>query len=349
MKIILSRKGFDSRNGGCASPIMPDGTLLSMPIPETDGIGFDELAYDGMSYSDILKDLNPKESYNQCHLDPDIRENARINSIPNWKPAFGQTDAAQGVLANAGVGPGDIFLFFGWFKCVKDIGGRYRFTTKGNGDFYHSSDLNVIYGYMQVGDIITDQRLINEYYWHPHAFRTYNNSNNTLYVPTERLSLIPDKKGYGVLDYREDRVLTMEGMTRGIWKELEFLMPQHIYGDRKNSAKEDGLFYSGIWQELVVYESPGLIDWVTGILSDDANESHKNSAKEVFSTKAETEKEELPGKPKVRPGSTVRHYKYGIGTVKRIERDMIYVSFAGEEKQFQYPYVFENNYMTLEG
>ncbi|MBO4456467.1 MAG: hypothetical protein J5802_01965 [Butyrivibrio sp.] len=33
MKIILSRKGFDSTNGGCASPIMPDGTLLSMPIP----------------------------------------------------------------------------------------------------------------------------------------------------------------------------------------------------------------------------------------------------------------------------------------------------------------------------
>ena len=28
MKIILSRKGFDSANGGIVSPIMEDGTVL---------------------------------------------------------------------------------------------------------------------------------------------------------------------------------------------------------------------------------------------------------------------------------------------------------------------------------
>lgn len=33
MKFILSRKGFDSGYGGCASPILPDGTMLSIPIP----------------------------------------------------------------------------------------------------------------------------------------------------------------------------------------------------------------------------------------------------------------------------------------------------------------------------
>ena len=33
MKIILSRKGFDSENGGYPSPILPNGTLLSIPIP----------------------------------------------------------------------------------------------------------------------------------------------------------------------------------------------------------------------------------------------------------------------------------------------------------------------------
>lgn len=37
MKIILSRKGFDSSNGGQPNPIMPDGTLLSLPIPDPDG------------------------------------------------------------------------------------------------------------------------------------------------------------------------------------------------------------------------------------------------------------------------------------------------------------------------
>ena len=44
MKIILSRKGFDSGYGGIASPVLPDGTLLSLPIPTTEmGITYDEL------------------------------------------------------------------------------------------------------------------------------------------------------------------------------------------------------------------------------------------------------------------------------------------------------------------
>ena len=33
MKVILSRKGMDSESGRVASPILPDGTLLSLPIP----------------------------------------------------------------------------------------------------------------------------------------------------------------------------------------------------------------------------------------------------------------------------------------------------------------------------
>ena len=33
MKLILSRKGFDSQSGGCPSPIFPNGTLYSLPIP----------------------------------------------------------------------------------------------------------------------------------------------------------------------------------------------------------------------------------------------------------------------------------------------------------------------------
>lgn len=34
MKIILSRKGFDSSYGGYPSPILPEGRLLSFPIPD---------------------------------------------------------------------------------------------------------------------------------------------------------------------------------------------------------------------------------------------------------------------------------------------------------------------------
>ena len=43
MKIILSRKGFDSSNGGIPSPIMPDGTLISMPIPAKEKVSYTDI------------------------------------------------------------------------------------------------------------------------------------------------------------------------------------------------------------------------------------------------------------------------------------------------------------------
>ena len=78
MKIILSRKGFDSSNGGCPSPIMPDGTLLSMPIPSYDAASYDDLWYNGEKYSDIMKQLKPKANFENCHVDPDIRDDNRV-------------------------------------------------------------------------------------------------------------------------------------------------------------------------------------------------------------------------------------------------------------------------------
>ena len=44
MKIILSRKGFDAEAGGFASPILPDGTMVSLPIPDDSSVvKYDEL------------------------------------------------------------------------------------------------------------------------------------------------------------------------------------------------------------------------------------------------------------------------------------------------------------------
>ena len=51
MKIILSRKGFDSEYAGQPSPILPDGTLLSMPIPYSNEIiKYTDLYHNGESY-----------------------------------------------------------------------------------------------------------------------------------------------------------------------------------------------------------------------------------------------------------------------------------------------------------
>jgi len=268
MKIILSRKGFDSSNGGCANPILPDGTLLSMPIPSDDKTKYRDLSYNGMGYDQILSDINPNPTrkYNHCHVDPDIRKGIRIKEVSGWKPGFGQGGAAQGTLAKAGVEKGDIFLFFGWFRQTEYRDGKLQFVKRNDGDFYHYADLQVIYGYMQIGDILTDKKEIAEYKWHPHA--SSQNKNNTIYIPSKKLSLNRKKEGYGVLDYREDRVLTQYGQNRGTWEEYPFLMPEHIYGDRKNSAKNSGLYYCGIWQEMVIYESEGLIEWVKKLLKE---------------------------------------------------------------------------------
>lgn len=267
MKIILSRKGFDSANGGLPSPIMPDGTLLSMPIPSDDNDSYDELVYNGMTYSEILHQLAPKKHFSQCHLDPDLRGNCRKRKIQQWTPAFGQIGSAQGVLRNAKVEIGDLFLFFGWFRRTELRNGSYRFVRRNKGDFYEHADLHVIYGYLQIGKIISDKDRIEDYAWHPHSSDSRKeNSSNTLYLPTETLSILPGFNGSGTLDYRIDRVLTMKGQNRGTWNALPFLLPEYVYGKRKNTARGTGLFYNGIWQELVVYESEGLVNWARDII-----------------------------------------------------------------------------------
>ena len=270
MKIILSRKGFDNSNGGCPSPILPDGAMLSMPIPSTDNDKYEDLMHDNISYLQLLENLKPKHTYNSCHLDPDIRDNARKTKPSNWKPAFGQIGSPQGTLKNAGVEKGDLFLFFGWFKKCYEKNGAYSFYTKKTSDnFYDYADLHAIYGYMQIGEILTDKEQIKKYIWHPHATdKRLQNKKNALYIPAEKLSFCPNMKGYGTFDFSKKRVLTKEGCSRATWIKHPFLEPEHVYGKRKNSAKSstEGLYYAGIWQELIVYESPEIIEWVNEII-----------------------------------------------------------------------------------
>ena len=39
-----------------------------------------------------------------------------------------------------------------------------------------------------------------------------------------------------------------------------------LYGNRKNSAEGAGIYYAGVWQELVLDESHGLLDWAKSII-----------------------------------------------------------------------------------
>ena len=106
---------------------MPNGDMLSMPIPSSaDADGYSDLIYDGKSYYKLLREVKPSFRYRKCHLDPDIRPEI-IERMDGWKPAFGQIDAARTHLCNQGVGIGDLFLFFGWFRETEYKNGESKY------------------------------------------------------------------------------------------------------------------------------------------------------------------------------------------------------------------------------
>ncbi len=103
MKLILSMKGFDSSADKVPSPIFPDGTLFSLPIPDK---------YSSISYQDIngpdKQSIGPLvegvtkgkiPSHYKAHLDPDLRREGLPRS-KGWRPIFGQAGAAQTHLNN---------------------------------------------------------------------------------------------------------------------------------------------------------------------------------------------------------------------------------------------------------
>ena len=72
MKIILSRKGFDSSAGGYASPILDGKRLISLPIPENMSEMVEDYPvynnrysslkiYENMSYLNLMNQLLPNK------------------------------------------------------------------------------------------------------------------------------------------------------------------------------------------------------------------------------------------------------------------------------------------------
>ncbi len=216
MKIILSRKGFDSSTGEArmASPIMPDGSLLSLPIPvtkaqaekEEKGIPYSDLRLGKQNLDTIIEQLsNGKfKEEQQAHLDPDLDKERLLNRQDehNWRQVFGQQGTAQTYLKNRDAGKkGDIFLFFGWFKQAKnDNNGNLKYVPR-------AKDLHVIFGWLQIGKIfkVGEKELDDWLKYHPHivnadipSYKKYN--NNTIYIAAPKLNfdVLSDEDGGGV-------------------------------------------------------------------------------------------------------------------------------------------------------
>lgn len=268
MKIILSRKGFDSTSGKQPNPIMPDGTLLSMPIPSGNDdkvCTYNSLYWNGISYCDIIRSLKPKTTIkpnDYCHLDPDIRGDV-CERIVGWKPAFGQIEASLTHLRNNNVKEGDIFVFFGWFRETEEKDGKFEYVKD-------APDLHVIYGYMQIGTIIEQKEDAPQWLEkHPHyAYnRLWTKGSNAIYLPSDNLSLVPTMKGCDVLSYRQDRVLTKANMSRGCWDLPDFFKKVPI--TYHPNPWKDGYFKSaGRGQEFVMDATPEIIEWLKMILKD---------------------------------------------------------------------------------
>jgi hypothetical protein len=191
VKIIFSRKGFDSTPaaGGAPSPIYEDGSLVSLPIPEpkpsSHSLSYSDIDAGGVSLGSIVEDLTSgriaRTGY--AHLDPDLRFHAR-QRLARWKPLFGQAGAAQGHLSRQGVAPGDLFLFFGWFRDAANKGGEHAFREDAH-------DRHVLFGWLQVGSIHDISNGSAPPEWaaaHPHASGLYS-SPNVMYVARDTLEL----------------------------------------------------------------------------------------------------------------------------------------------------------------
>ena len=167
MKIVFSRKGFDSASGGGPSPIVR-GRPTSIPIPARDR---SETTYRDLGLGAIVERITRGRvtGATLCHADP-MFERCRC--------AFGQTGAAQSHLANNGVGAGDVFLFFGLF------------SESDGADPHHR-----IFGYLEVTEVtklgpaptvLNQPRGFSRR--HPHTIGSWD-ANNTIYAGPGRTAV----------------------------------------------------------------------------------------------------------------------------------------------------------------
>lgn len=233
MRLIFSRKGFDSQYGRVPSPILPDGTMCSLPIPSpSDPHRLGSLSKAGVNLGALAADLTRGRSNaaTAVHLDPDL--DATLMERPaNWRPVFGQIAQAQTHLMNQRVGPGDLFLFFGWFREVTQDGSRWKYVRS-------ARDIHALFGWLQVGEVVSvsgkAEQVRDTHRWlatHPHVAGAdhYLSTNNTLYVARDRLRLGPRSTahaGGGVFGRFEPALqLTAPGRTRSWWQLPHWFAP----------------------------------------------------------------------------------------------------------------------------
>ena len=234
-KLVLSRKGFDSGSGGCPSPIFPDGTMFSLPIPSYDVDAFEDLQHGDVSIASVVSGItNGRMSgRDRIHLDPDLNFDAyRCRkdrpAWQQWRGMLGQAGIAQSHLNNQGVAAGDAFLFFGLYRRVEETAQGWRFERG-------TPEQHVLWGWLQVdekyrvADIGPDDLPWARH--HPHIFGGYRSDRNTVYAASAKLDLCDDDQseiaGWGVFPRLHQRLVLTDPNGAGVsnWRLPRWFFP----------------------------------------------------------------------------------------------------------------------------
>ncbi|MEM7690667.1 MAG: hypothetical protein AAF291_16760 [Pseudomonadota bacterium] len=199
MRIVFSRKGFDTSAGGGPSPIV-NGAPLSLPIP--DSKGFSRTTYGDLGLGEYATQASRGKlgAGDLCHHDPMF--------LPDGTCAFGQTGAAQTHLERQGVGLGDVFVFFGLF------------AEEATGEPHHR-----IFAYLRVEEIVELKAGVPQAMLdldHPHALGMHG-SNDVIW------------RGEGRTAKRASEALrlTVPGGSPSLWQRPDWLQRGGLsYHDR---------------------------------------------------------------------------------------------------------------------
>ena len=286
IQVVFSRKGFDSQYGSIASPILPNGRLLPLPIPSRhDDATLADLSYADGETARLITDLSGgKHSLaTRVHLDPDL-DCVKAARMPGWRPSLGQSGAAQSHLSRRGIGQGDVFLFFGWFRQAERVAGRWRYAPD-------APNLHVLFGWLEVAEVLSivtqREEALVRHPWaasHPHVAKPewYNDERNTLYIAKTRSNYAAGNVAGGgrFPAMRPTLQLTKSGHSRSVWSLPSWFSPEgrtplSYHPKATNWKDEDGsvtLRSAAKGQEFVIDGDayPQLESWAGNLIRESA-------------------------------------------------------------------------------
>lgn len=300
MKIILSKKGIDSSNCSNGVKVELGKELLFIPIPNICDL---HKYQDIENYYENKNLLQVAEKYIKnckftlnipakklkdnfkigCHFDPQLKNCFGGKFQKKFRASFGQVDKAQSYLNANIIDCGDIFLFYGWFYDVEE-----------------KKDKHIIWGYMQVGDIITFDKngnccsrilnndkckieeaypfLKNQTHWVNYKKYLKDSKNNTIYISNNFLKSkeneILKTKGYGIFKYDKRLDLTAKNAkSKSDWnvealKNVKVNFNSKKLGEYKFDENGNIKIAKGFGQEFVLYENDKVINWVMNLIKE---------------------------------------------------------------------------------